>query len=860
MTALLSLLRVYFRYWRKHRLQALLSLLGISLGVAVFVAIRLANQGALVSFRANIEAFAGRATHRIFSPAGHPVPEHLFTELLNVPAVEAATPYLRGRLWIQRDSTAPLTSLTVHGIDVISGADFEAFEAADPDSASPESAIPRKAMRSLTERLLAEPGAVLLSRRAMHSLSLKPGDRLRARTADGVHTLTVLGSFAAPEGREAALADAAVADIATFQEIFARLGTLDEIRLRLGDGGKSAIEALLPPGLTLEAAGRRGERMENMAAAFQLNLEALGLFALLVAVFLIFNASTFSVVQRGTVLGFLRCIGASRRAVFTTLLLEGLLLGAVGGVLGVLGGVWLAEVMLKTTSATVAEVILDWHSATAAVQQDWETWFTGVLLGMIVAGLGVLAPALEGGRASPLAAIRGSHGAPAHPIRLALLSAMGLACLAAAAVLALDSQGSVLSGLASATAIAVGCALLCPLALLVLSWLATPLLSRLLGATGRMAGRNLRRSLSRSGVAAASLMVALALALAIDITVRSFRQTFVVWMEQAVTGDLYVSAPKGDGGGPISPMLLERLRAQPWMAYLTELRSRRVVLGTREVRILAVDLNTFGRRARLPVLRADPEQALAGLERGEVLVSETLAYPLGLRQGGSLRLPTPLGARDLRIAAVVQNYSFPSGVVYMEQARFETFFGRLPVRQIEVWLKPGTDAAYARRAIGGLPGGGRLKVELNAAIREDAMRVFNRSFAITDLMGSLAAFVAFISVVSALTAVLEERLRTLGYLRAIGVPRGVLGLSMSLEAALLALTATLMSWGAGLAMAIILIFVVNRRSFGWTLQFHPESGSYLFLLALAIGAALLGSIYPILRATRLSVAATIREE
>lgn len=861
MTALIPLFRVYARYWRRHKLQAALSLLGIVLGVAVFVAIRLANQGAVASFRENVETFAGTATHRVFSPAGGTVPESLFVRLLASPAVEAATPYMKGRMWIEHPAGAPATPVTVHGIDPISGADFrsDALEAPPPEPGNPA----EEDRRRFDERLLAEQDTILLSRPLAESLSVVPGMRLRARTAAGWHTLKVLDVYDAPRGKKAALADAAVADIATFQEIFGRLGILGEIRLQLKAGGEGKVSALLPPGIEIEAAGRGGERVAAMAEAFQLNLEALALFALLVAGFLIFNASTFSIVQRSTTLGFLRCIGASRTSLAVTLLLEGLLLGTVGGLLGVLCGLWLAEVMLNITASTVAEVILEWESTPAALHHGWAIWAEGTLLGMAVAALGVLAPALEGARASPLAAIRGAEG-PAlrnnRPGPLAALSVAGLGCLGAAWALSLPERGPLAAGLLAATLVAVGGALLCPLALVLLSRAGTPVLGRLFGPLGRMAGGNLRRSLTRSGVAAASLMVALALALAIDITVRSFRQTFDMWMEQALTGDLYLSMPDEEGGAPLSPQLLALLRAQPWTVHLEELRSRKVVLEAREVRVLALDLRVFDRISRSMFVGTEREAALAGMERGEAFLSETLARALKLGRGDSLALPSPGGRRELKVAAIIRNYTLPSGVLYLESFHYRRIFGPEPVHDAALWLKPGVNAQRAASAIAVLPGAERLEVKPNAAVRGEAMRVFDRTFAITDLMGSFAAFVAFIAVVSALTAVLEERLRTLGYLRAIGVSRRVLGLTMALEAALLAFVAALMSWGAGVLMAMVLIFVVNRRAFGWTLQFHPEAGSYLFLLALALGAALLGSIYPIYRATRLSVVATIREE
>jgi putative ABC transport system permease protein len=252
--------------------------------------------------------------------------------------------------------------------------------------------------------------------------------------------------------------------------------------------------------------------------------------------------------------------------------------------------------------------------------------------------------------------------------------------------------------------------------------------------------------------------------------------------------------------------------------------------------------------------RADPAVAYPRVVAGDAMVSETLAYPLRLREGDTLRLPSDQGEVALRVAAVVQNYSAPSGIVYLHRDRFLELFPGEPARSIAFWLAPGVTYAEAQRRIAVLPGGETMRPQPNAELRG------NRTFAITALMRAVAGVVAFVAVVSALMALLEERRRVLGYLRAIGLSRRLMAWAMALEAALIACTAAFMSWGVGLAMALVLIHTVNRRAFGWTLQFLPGEGPYLSLLAVALGAALLGAIYPIVQAARLSVVATIREE
>jgi len=199
-------------------------------------------------------------------------------------------------------------------------------------------------------------------------------------------------------------------------------------------------------------------------------------------------------------------------------------------------------------------------------------------------------------------------------------------------------------------------------------------------------------------------------------------------------------------------------------------------------------------------------------------------------------------------------------MIYLERAKFEALFGARPAQQAAIWLKPGSDGEDARRTLAALPGAERLRITLNSQIRQGALRVFERTFAITRLMAGLAAAVAFIAMVSASTALLEERRRLHGYLGAIGVQRGLLARALLLEAGLLALVAGAVSWGVGYVASALLVFVVNRRAFGWTLQFLPGQGAYGSLLALGLAGALLGCAIPIYRLWRAPVLAAIREE
>ena len=850
----LAVMRGQLRYWRSHRLQVALVLMGVVVGVAVYTAIRSANQSALDAFHEGMGGLSGKATHRVYSPGGGGVPESVFPLLVSAKGVRSAVPIMEARARLAEDRDIVVT---VSGVDLATGQEMVAFAAFGADAARENDESPLGAEIFL--RLIGEPGTALVAAPFAASQGLAPGDEIALSVAGQIRRLTVIGQFEPPGAEIAGSARLLIVDPATFQEVFGRFGRLDEVRLTIESGAEGEVRSVLPAGLTLEPVGSRAERVTAMTASFRLNLEALGLFSLVVAVFLIFNAATFSVLQRRSAMAIMRCLGANARAILVSVLGEALIIGFIGGLLGVFFGGWLASMMVAGTASTIFELFLLEETSPVEVQGAAGSMVEGVLLGIAATMAGALVPALEAARVPPLHALRGEWGRRRNHTTIAIWTVLAVVALGSGGLLAWPDRGSLVAALLAAILVALGGAMLAPLALTAVGKAAIPLLGRLGGAPGRLAGRNLVRYLGRSGIATASLMVALSLWLAISITVGSFRKTFELWLDQTVSADIYI-APLEDGSGSFTERLLPRLRQLTGVRDSNELRRRRIVLGDRHVALIGIDIAAFSRNAHLPMDVKDKQAAYTQVLEGAALVSETLAYPLGLRTGDTLSLPVAGGTHKLTIAAVVQNYSAPSGIIYLDWETYQALYGPEPAAGVALWTDAGTDRQELIRLIEGLPGGDQVRLIPNAGLRESALQLFDRTFAITAVMRNLAAFIAFVAVVSALTALLEERRRILGYMRAIGLSRRQLGFSLAVEAGLIAFTATLLSWGVGLAMSVVLIFAVNKRAFGWTLQFHPAEGPYLALAGVALGAALLGSLYPIREAGRLSVSATIREE
>jgi putative ABC transport system permease protein len=283
-------------------------------------------------------------------------------------------------------------------------------------------------------------------------------------------------------------------------------------------------------------------------------------------------------------------------------------------------------------------------------------------------------------------------------------------------------------------------------------------------------------------------------------------------------------------------------------------------LGPIDVSVLLSDIAGDGRTYL--EARGEPSDVWKDIEGGSVAISEPLARRFGLELGSVLRLAVGEGYREFPVAGVFFDYGSERGLVFMADAVYREGWDDDAISAIALFLEEGLDpdeaAASLRRELAEATPA--LSIRSNRGLREEAMAVFDRAFAITGALQMLAISVAFVGVLSVSLSLQLERSRELATLRASGMTLRQLGFLVQIENGLMGLCAALLSWPAGLALALLLIHVINRRSFGWTIQTHLESGPFLAALAIALAAALAAGIYPLLRLRRLEIARLLREE
>jgi putative ABC transport system permease protein len=808
----------------------LLSVLGVALGVASVLSIRILDMGALGAFEGTVRAVGGDAALTVVGN-GPSFPEALYPAMLAEPGVSAAVPLTRTQAAVEGGS--PLF-LDVLGVDLLAPV-----------------RLPWQGNRGAVAGALGSPGWIALTPELAAERGWKVGDTVPVSAGGRRATLRVGALLDFRRVSPLASRRLCVMDIAEAQALLGAAGRLHQVDLFLApgaDAGRVArrLESRLGPAVRVTTPEQRVAEASGLLAAFRTNLTALSLISLFVGGFLVYGSTQAALVRRREELGVLRSLGATRGQVLALLLGEAALLGAAGTALGIPLGWLAARLELRSVSATVQNLYLlegiDRVALTPALL------VLAAALGVAGALAGALLPALDVTRRDPRALLasltleeRTSRAAP--PLFAAALAAPALAAAAYAAL----GRGRPWAGF------------LVALGILASLPLAAPLLVERLGHAGRprrfsfaWGARTLALHLGSSAVAVGALAVAVAMLTGITVMVASFRVTVVEWLDGTLRADLYVTTPtwsRARGEATLAPAVLERLERDPEVARLDRLRQTFVRVNGRRVPVVGVDAALPEGASRVSVIRGDAAAAFRRALAGEALVSEPLARREGLEAGRSLRLEGASGPATLPVAAVYRDYGSESGAVLVDLGTFARLFGVGPPSNAALYLVPRADPEAAADRLRAALSREAVVIRTNRTLRSDVISIFEQTFAVTRLLQAMGLVVAVAGVVLTLLTAARERRAEVALYRALGATRLQAFRVFAGKGLAIAGLGVGLGLPGGAALAWVLVRLVNRDFFGWTLRLDWPLG-LLALQALAILAAgLAASIYPAARAS-----------
>ncbi|MEE4162130.1 MAG: FtsX-like permease family protein [Woeseiaceae bacterium] len=824
--------------WR-HPWQLFLATLGVCIGVAVIVAVDLANASSRIAFLQSLESITGDATHQVVGgPAG--IDESLYVDLRRNRGIDSIAPV------VESDALIGERSFTLLGADL-----FAEQALRDYEFATAEADVDANG-RSVFTAFLVTPGSVVMSEQTAADLGLDVGSGFELTVSGRRQAATLVGTFA--DG--GTLAGYILADIATAQEWLDQPGRLTRIDVRLDEDEVAAFRAALPDDVRLlDAEGRTRSTLE-MSDAFMVNLNAMSLLALLVGLFLIYNSASFSVLQRRPLLGILRALGVTRGQAFVLIIGEAAVLGLVAGALGVLLGIWLGERLLFFVTQSIND--LYFRVAVTSVTISQFTLVKGLAAGFIASIVAAAVPAIEAAASPPRLAMARSALEKETGVAVPRIAVAGIAVLALAFLTLVLSETSLIAGLVAVFLLILGFAMTIPWIVLRLTRVLAPLARFAGGVPARLAVVDIGTSLSRTGVAIVALAVAVSATIGVSVMVDSFRGSVQAWLERTLSADIYFGLP----GGGLDAGLVDAATALPGVSAYSTTRRALLPAADSSTRVIAIRMAPDG-YAGIDILDADPDSVWPAWEAGNaVLVSEPYAYRNRVGPGDTLTLPTDRGPVDFDVLASFQSYDVNGSGVMMSRRTYDRLWDDSRVDSIGLYLADGASVAGVVADVEAL--GGRYEqdvfVSSNADIRDLSLSIFDRTFIVTNILYWLAVGVAIVGILGSMLALQLERGRELGLLRALGMTPGQLGGHIAFQTGTIGAISGIAAIPLGIAMAWVLIDVINRRAFGWQIAMDVTPGFVIAGLGLAIGSALVAGAYPAWRAARTQPALAMREE
>lgn len=842
------------RYLCRDVRRSLTTVAGVALGIAVVVGIRLANASSVAGFEAALDAVSGRTSLEVMAAAGT-FDETRVAELGWLNEYGRVSPIIDAAAAIRApDGTEE--PLRILGVDILRDRPLRDYRVVRREGA---------AEIDVTDflSLLIDSRAVIFTEQLARRHAVDVGQDVELIVGDRLASFRVTGLLANEGPARVLDGSFALMDLAAAQLAFDRLGRLDRLDVRLRDDvdvadAEGAIAARLAAGFRVQRPERRTEQVERMLAAFQFNLTALSYIALIVGLFLVYNTVTVSVMTRRGEVGMLRAVGASRSMVLRLFLGEALVLGVVGCAMGAPLGWLLAHGAVRLTSTTIN--VLYVASAAIVPALSWPDLGLALALGVPLALGAAALPAMEASRVSPVEAFGGADLVATRvrlPRRFILLPA-GLFALGAWLATLGPVGGLPLYGLGAALAVVFGAALLVPALLFALQRSSGGPLGAALGGAGRIAHANLSAAVPRLSVSVAALAVSLSMLVAIAVMIGSFRETVVYWVDQTLKADLFVSAGGRStvGAQPtISAATEARIAAHPSVVAVDSFRSLNlpygdglIILGAGRFGVLLEHGDLLFKAPR------DGRDALRRAAPDAVIVSESFSLKFDKRVGDLVELDLPTGRRAFPIAAVYYDYSSDRGIVVMDRATFDTSVGAQRPNGLTVYLREGADPEVVRDEMrASLPEGSRLFVRTNEALRREVLRVFDATFSITYALEGIAVFVALMGIAGTLVTLTLERRRDFTILMLVGAGAREVRRIVMIEALLVGAISQAVGLVVGTLLSLILIYVVNVQSFGWTIQFHLPLVFLAQTSLLVLIATAGGGLYPARLARRFEI-------
>ncbi|HKY19635.1 MAG TPA: FtsX-like permease family protein [Vicinamibacterales bacterium] len=840
-------------YLRKHAVRSLLTVVGIVLGVAVFVAIHTANEAVFFAFERTVDRIAGAAQLQITSGETG-FTEDVLERVQGIPEVQVAVPVIEAPAGT---NLAGQGNILILGVDMTGDRSLRDYDLESGDEAIIDDPLV----------FLAQPDSIIITKEFADRNALTVGSRLTLSTMVGDRAFRVRGIMRSGGLTSAFGGNLAVMDIYAAQQVFGRGRRFDRIDLKLNEGvavdaGRAGIQEALGVGFDVEAPASRGQQLESTLAVYAISMNVSSVFALFIGMFIIYNSFAIAVTQRRPEIGILRALGAPRRQIRNLFLIESAISGVLGSVAGIAVGMVMARAMVGSISSMLEGIYGVAERADEVLADPW-LLTTAMAIGVTTSMIAAWLPARNASRVDPVQALqKGKYQVLTAGENRA--RRLGATVLMAVALIFLWIGRSIWF-YAGYVSIVVAALLLVPTVSLWFARVLRPILKWLRPVEGALAADSLIQSPRRTSGAVAALMLSLGQVIGLGGVGRESYNSIVDWMNTTLNPDLFVAGSQNlsDRTFRFPKTLGPQISDVPGVAQVQTVRSLRVNVRGTPVMLVVIDTASFEERGRRQTVREAPGGMYTLTKAGRgVMVSDNFARLQKMDLGDTVDLATPAGMLSLPIVGILMDWSDQQGTVVLDRALYDRHWGDDTVNVFRVYVDHGSDPMDVRQRILERVGADqpRLLVLTNAEVRRWILQLTDQWLQLTYSQVFIAVLVAILGIVNTLTVSIIDRKRELGVLRAVGGFRRQIRQTVWMEAVAIGVVGLALGVLFGAANLYFLLEITGRDLSGMYLPYRFPAGIALALLPTILFAAFFSALWPAESAVRMSLVEALEYE
>jgi putative ABC transport system permease protein len=812
---------------KEEKFLTFLSIIGIALGIGLFTGVKVASDRAIESFESDIRGINPQVNYEIFDTSGIDFNEEIYRDVRDIE--EDSFPVLKTFGYVPRVNET---------IDIVGIYSVKALRFFD---LSPDKFDIKNFYRELN--------GVIVTKKFADRHDLKKGDVVKPLVYDREYSLKIVDIL----DTDSLIANMVLMDIGNLQEYFQKAGILTRIDILSDEKTAEEISTILPYNLRIEKKEVVFKNQKSLIASFRYNLQFVSLIAILVGIFLLYSTVFISVVKRRTEIGILRSLGTDKKTVILLFTIQGMLLGFIGSIVGILLGqiaAYFSVIAVEKTISTIYSTVP--VTEYVITKQDA---FIALTLGLVVSLLASIIPSYEAAKIKPNESSReGSfEGKYRGYQKFFLLAGMLFICsgigLSYVDYLHAPFDFPILAYIGILLIIA-GFAFVCPFYLSMLLKVMRRPVERMFRAVGKITFGDMRGNIFRFSVAIMSVAISSALIIALLTLIFSLRSSLKGWINHYITADVYIKPDSCKSNycyHPMSDEIATIVEGFPEVAGVDKFRTLQLeFLGKRVVAGFA-DIEIKRKYSRKRYFEKGYDKILAEMESDEKVagISEYLSIKYGIKKGDTIKLNTPSGIAEFTVNDVYSSYSTTSGFIYLDRKWLREFWGLDDSTQFSVYVKDGVDIdEFIYKLNGRLLPDYSLEIMNNQELRQKIMNIFNSSFAITYAIELIAIIVSLIGVVNTLLALVFERKREISIIRYLGGSWKQIKQNMILSAGIVGITGIFLGMLLGPLMSIIFINVVNKISFGWEIHFKIPVMYMISITILLFFTTLLAGLLP----------------